>query len=423
MRMKIYIVAILCMMCAAAIGQGTIDLRQLRWAADSTYVIGANGIGRPQWVMKSSIGVDSFYIDNVWYYSGDTLPPQYLLTYDNNTITLSGGGGTISFNALTGISIVDTGGSFFIENILPENTTVMDGMTIDLTETADEITAEVKDSSLGPEKFDRTYLEEESQVLIGGDGELSISSGNTVVVTLENCELEEDELYLNLQFNVDQIEGFVEEAWVAINDTSTEYALKVTGDAILLPRGDNDDRPAVTSIGILRFNTSTDQYEVWTGNQWETLRFVISANQIDGSYTESSPVTIGDTTAGSFTLNVIGTAIRLPVGRSFERPTMTVPGLVRYNYGFKSVEYFNGTYWKKINTEFNDTYYGYAIDEEMVCVCQDGQGALYALDIHAKGAIHLNTSDRPANPVQGIITYNMSSNKLEGYNGIHWIEF
>lgn len=354
-----------------------------------------------------------------------------LITEDpaNNTITISTvpPAEPIYYQAGDDISFVGAGtpeDPIYINNNAPENTEVESTSTVELEKVAgNTIRATVIYGSITPDHLDRTYLEEETQELEGGDGTISISGGNAVFVTLDNCDLQEDELYLNLQFNVDQLIGEISEPWVAINDTTTDYCLKITGDAIQLPVGGNSTRPALRQLGVLRFNSDTDKYEIWTGTRWETLKSVVSPNQTNGSYSEVNPVTIGQTSPGNYTLNVFGSAMRVPVGRSFERPLMTTTGLLRYNSGFKSLEYFNGSFWKKINTEFFDTYFGFAFDEERVCVCKDDLEATYVLDIHAKGAIHLNTIDRPASPSPGILTYNKLTNKLEGYDGTYWVEF
>lgn len=238
---------------------------------------------------------------------------------------------------------------------------------------------------------------------------------------LNECENIEDELYISLQFFVDQVSGVVEERGVAINDTSTEFALKITGDGILLPKGDFSARPANVELGALRFNTSTNRYELYTGTIWESLKPVLSLDQSNGSYTEVNPIFIGSV-SGNHTLNVNGTAIRLPRGFSYERPYELAEGIVRYNIGFKTLEYYDGATWQKVMTDQYDNYSGVSIDAERVGIQITGEETIYALDVHAKGAIHLNTS-RPSAPSQGIFLYNKSTKKLEGYDGTNWIQF
>lgn len=61
---------------------------------------------------------------------------------------------------------------------------------------------------------------------------------------------------------------------VGINIASPLYTLDVVGvDGIRIPVGTTTQRPANPNVGIIRYNTSTQKFEGYTGTQWVNLSF------------------------------------------------------------------------------------------------------------------------------------------------------
>jgi hypothetical protein len=81
--------------------------------------------------------------------------------------------------------------------------------------------------------------------------------------------------------------------WVGIGTTQSEVSLSIEStNALRIPVGTNNDRPAITRLGQIRYNTSTQQYEGYgAGNAWGSLGGVKSVDGLTYISAESTPGT------------------------------------------------------------------------------------------------------------------------------------
>ena len=59
---------------------------------------------------------------------------------------------------------------------------------------------------------------------------------------------------------------------LGIQTTSPQYSIDISAtDALRLPVGVSDERPSVVSDGLIRYNTTTQQFEGYSSNAWQGL--------------------------------------------------------------------------------------------------------------------------------------------------------
>lgn len=88
---------------------------------------------------------------------------------------------------------------------------------------------------------------------------------------------------------------------------------------ILIPRMTTNQRNAIgsPSTSLLIYNTTTTQYELYTGSTWQSL-----ASYISGNLTVTGNTTLGD--ASGDTLTITGNAVSTPNGLNIDSNTLVV---------------------------------------------------------------------------------------------------
>ena len=159
---------------------------------------------------------------------------------------------------------------------------------------------------------------------------------------------------------------------IGINNYDPEFSIDINEtDGIKIPVGTEEQRPVNAVKGLLRYNTSTDQFEGFgTGDNWGTLGGVrdvngdtyISAEIHPGSNNDelrfftNSNMNMIITKEGKigvnnhtplFTLDINSSdGIKIPVGTEVQRPANAVKGLLRYNTNTDQFEGFGtGDNW------------------------------------------------------------------------------
>ena len=270
---------------------------------------------------------------------------------------------------------------------------------------------------------------------ISSTGYLQLSdvriSGNTVETTTTNTDL-------NLQANGTGnvfVEGFKVDAnnlqSVATNSDIT-LTPQGTGGVIInnntslkIPVGTDADRPSSPTNGMIRYNTTRSQYEGWNGTYWLKLSGVqdvagttyIKAEATPGAndntlyfyanslltatLTETSlTVPRFQTTSLDISDNTIST---LSANQDINFLTLGTGGVRLGNFKFR-------------NNTIQNTVSG-AISE----LAQTGTG--YVKFAGASGVVIPSgnaSTERPSNPVTGMVRFNTEFQLVEVYNGVIW---
>ena len=196
-------------------------------------------------------------------------------------------------------------------------------------------------------------------------------------------------------------------AKIGINNTSPSVSLDISAtDAIKLPVGTTAQRPSAAD-GLMRLNTTTNQFEGYQNGNWQGLGGVIDVDQDTYVSTEtssdddtlffytggserariSSAGLIGIGTNSPSTSLDIGTtdAIKIPVGTTAQRPT-AANGMIRLNTTTNQFEGYNSnwvglggvididqdTYVSTEKTSDDDTLFFYTSNSERMRIKSDG---------------------------------------------------
>ena len=254
----------------------------------------------------------------------------------------------------------------------------------------------------------------------------------------------------------------------------------VASDALALPAGSNQDRPAENARpGMIRYNTQIESFEgLGASGNWTSLggvidldrdTYILASNDnslkffvggVERARIDSNALSVFEdgsnlliatqqrlgigTSMPAVTLDVVGTdALRIPVGCNAERPASPRLGMIRFNTDQSSFEgYGAGDAWQSLGgvSDINkDTY----IAAQLAPGCNDdalrfftaGQERLRiesngligigttrpgtSLDIATADALGIpvgNTAARPDVPRIGYIRYNTELQTFEGFS-------
>lgn len=239
--------------------------------------------------------------------------------------------------------------------------------------------------------------------------------------------------------------------------TNVQKAYANATDAFQIPVGDDAERPANASTGMIRYNENIGELEVWDSDGWDIVggwtdndrdtyvQFESNPGSNDDQivfYVQGSPVATFDSeglivsTTGSLTV---------PVGTTAERPDPSAAGMVRYNTDQTSFEGYNGAAWASlggVKDVDQDTY----IDAESAPTADEDRLSFVTVGIErmridSSGRLGINTTtptcffdvsttdaikvpvgttaQRPT-AATGMIRFNSSQSTFEGYNGAAW---
>jgi len=219
--------------------------------------------------------------------------------------------------------------------------------------------------------------------------------------------------------------------------------------AIILPNGDNSERPSAVQ-GMIRFNNEDGQFEGYDGAAWTGLGGVIDVDQ--DTYIKAESTAGADNDQLQFytqdekraqidsdgTFRVYDRLI-LPTGNTASRMTPSIQGSVRYNTSDNQFEGYNGTVWAGLGGVIdadqdtriiaedtpgsdNDQLKFFAAGDEIIVIDSNSFVSNVDIQIDTTGALTIpngSTAQRPT-PDQGMIRFNTSDNQFEGYDGTTW---
>ena len=270
---------------------------------------------------------------------------------------------------------------------------------------------------------------------ISSTGYLQLSdvriSGNTVQTTTTNTDL-------NLQANGTGnvfVEGFKVDAnnlqSVATNSDIT-LTPQGTGSVIInnnsslkIPVGTDADRPSSPTNGMIRYNTTRSQYEGWNGTYWLKLSGV---QDIAGTTYIKAEATPGanDNTLYFYANNLLTatlTETELTVPRfqttSLDISDNTISTLsANQDINFRTL----GTGGVRLgNFKFRNNTIQNTVSGAVSEMAQTGTG--YVKFAGASGVVIPSgnaSTERPSNPVTGMVRFNTEFQLVEVYNGVIW---
>ena len=260
-------------------------------------------------------------------------------------------------------------------------------------------------------------------------GDIQIS-GNVITTTLSNSDLELRSngtgavTAENLSFNGSTITGLNPSENITITPSATGIVTISSTQALKVPVGTDLQRPLTPQSGMIRFNSTTNRYEGYTGTQWIPLGGV---SDVDGNTYIVPEVTPGSNentlyfyangslaatlNSSYFDVNKI-IVDQIEIDGNQIRTTNTNTDLNLLPNGTGSVAFDNFKFGSNIIT---NTVSG-AITEFK----STGTGYYRIVGNNAFVIPAGISSERPGVPVTGMMRYNIELGLVEVYDGLVW---
>jgi hypothetical protein len=255
-------------------------------------------------------------------------------------------------------------------------------------------------------------------------------TGNTVQTTVTDLDLQltangtGNVVFEGLEVQDNIIKSTVTNANVILTPQGTGSVVIDSNQSLIIPIGDNGDRPATPTNGMIRYNTDLDRYEGYNNGFWLTLSGVadsdgntyISAELTPGAndntlrfYADGNlMVTIDSTKLFAERLQTTNLDIQTDTISSISTDSdinLTAAGTGSVRVGNLSIR--NNSITNVVSgavTEFVETGTGYiSISGTNGVVIPNG-----------------NDAGRPGIPELGMIRYNTQQGLVEVYNGVIW---
>ena len=197
-------------------------------------------------------------------------------------------------------------------------------------------------------------------------------------------------------------------------------------ESITIPKGTTAERPALPEAGMLRFNTTTQEYEGYNGINWIRLRGVYDEDEDTFITAELTPGAnddtirfyaggnlIADIDSNRFDTSVIDVG-DIKISNNVIETTVENQDLLIQSEGENSSVIIE-------NFAFNQNTITNVVPDSITEFLQSGTG-YFKIDSSSGFVVPLGTSgQRPANPVLGLTRYNTELQLVEIFNGTQWI--
>jgi hypothetical protein len=205
---------------------------------------------------------------------------------------------------------------------------------------------------------------------------------------------------------------------VGINNNDPKVKLDINGtDGLRIPVGNDGDRPTITDLsGVMRYNTTKNQYEAWALGGWQAF---------GGSKLELYTKEQGNNPTIKLT-KIVNTYGGNNDGTSIEFDLRNQAGSHTYQAKIYAIDSSNDT--GKGSLRFQ-TANGGSYQDRMT-VYHDGSVGIgtttpgYILDVSGTGAMRIPVGDKTARDAltgtNGLIRYNTIDNQFEGYGDGGW---
>lgn len=195
-------------------------------------------------------------------------------------------------------------------------------------------------------------------------------------------------------------------------------------ESIIIPVGTTAQRPNPAQPGMLRFNTTTEEYEGYNGTNWIRLRGVYDEDEDTFITAELTPGANDDTIRffangnlvvdideNRFNASIIDVGNIRISGNTIE----SVSGDLEIKPAGESFSVFIE------NFEFNQNIITNVVPDSVTEFVQAGDG-YFKIDSTRGFVVPLGTSaQRPALPVLGLTRYNIELELVEIYDGTSWV--
>ena len=209
-------------------------------------------------------------------------------------------------------------------------------------------------------------------------------------------------------------------------------------NAITIPNGTTAQRPA-GAVGDIRVNSDTGKFEYYDGSEWKELSPVVNVSTIDTYDGDGSTAvfSLSETTTSSSTIITLNGLVQSP-GNAYSISSSTLTFTQAPAVGDAiEVRYISTTF--DPGTRINDLDTSVTVDDSNANIVSQINGSnvvvstssvtTVSTDLVVEGTItpgvYANNSARDAaitSPTAGMIVFNTTGTKFQGYTGSSWVD-
>ncbi len=271
--------------------------------------------------------------------------------------------------------------------------------------------------------------------VVSANGQINVQdvrfNNNTIQTTTTNLDLvlqangTGNVVAEGIQFNNNNIQSVSTDTNITLTPQGTGSVIVNSQTSLQIPVGTTLERPATPSNGMIRFNTTMNRFEGWNGTYWIQLGGV---QDIGGSTYIKPEATPGanDNTLYFYANNTLTATINqteLATTRFQTDSLDIVDNTISSLSANQDIKFLtSGTGGVRIgNLKFRNNAITNTVPNAVTEIVQQGTG--YVKFAGTGGfaiPVGNSTTERPANPIEGMMRYNSDFELVEVYNGQLW---
>ena len=326
-----------------------------------------------------------------------------------------------------------TGEVLFNNQII--NVTSTDGFVF--TDGVNTTTINAQEVSTGNIKISGNTIESLSGEInvVSANGQINVQdirfNNNTIQTTTTNLDLvlqangTGNVVAEGIQFNNNNIQSVSSNTNITLTPQGTGSVIVNSQTSLQIPVGTTLERPATPTNGMIRFNTTMNRFEGWNGTYWIQLGGV---QDISGNTYIKPEATPGanDNTLYFYANNTLTARINqteLSVTRFQTDSLDIVDNTISSLSANQDIKFLtSGTGGVRIgNLKFRNNAITNVVPNAITEIVQQGTGYV---KFSGTGGFAIpvgnSTTERPANPIEGMMRYNSDFELVEVYNGQLW---
>jgi hypothetical protein len=228
-----------------------------------------------------------------------------------------------------------------------------------------------------------------------------------------------------IQFNNNNIQSVSSNTDITLTPTGTGSVIVNSTTSLQLPIGNDGQRPVTPTNGMIRFNTSMSRFEGWNGTYWIQLGGVQDISGNTYIKPEATPGANDNTLYfyANSTLTATINQTQLATTRFQTDSLDIVDNTISSLSANQDIRFLtSGTGGVRVgNLKFRNNAITNVVPNAVTEIVQNGTGYVKFGGTGGFGIpVGNSTTDRPANPIEGMMRYNSDFELVEVYNGQLW---
>jgi len=228
-----------------------------------------------------------------------------------------------------------------------------------------------------------------------------------------------------IQFNNNNIQSVSSNTDITLTPQGTGSVIVNSTTSLQIPVGASGDRPITPTNGMIRFNSTMSRFEGWNGTYWIQLGGVQDISGNTYIKPEATPGANDNTLYfyANSTLTATINQTQLATTRFQTDSLDIVDNTISSLSANQDIRFLtSGTGGVRLgNLKFRNNAITNVVPNAVTEIVQQGTGYVKFAGTGGFGIpVGNSTTERPANPIEGMMRYNSDFELVEVYNGQQW---